>query len=333
MMKIRKKPLSEQVIVITGASSGIGLATALSAAKQGAKVVLASRNDAILAKIADDIRKNGGQALELVTDVTRREDLEYLAAETLKVFGAFDTWVNNAGISIFGRIEDVSDEDHHRLFETNFWGTVYGSTIAIQHLKHHGGRLINMGSMASDVAIPLQGMYCASKHAIKGFTDALRMELEAENAPVSVTLIKPASINTPFPDHAKNYMDRRPKLPPPIYAVEDVADAILHAAVHGPRDIYVGGSSKLISSLHKQIPAATDWMGTHLLTKTQDIDGYGAIDENALYKPGHDGEIHGKTPHHVMHSTYTKASLHPALTNVLLAGATAMLLGRTIRRH
>src|SRR4029079_1622040 len=103
-------------------------------------------------------------------------------------------WVNNAGTSIFGKLEEISEDDHRRLFDINFWGLVSGSLVAAKHLRRRGGAIINLGSVASDNALPLQGMYSATKHAIKAFTDALRMELEAEGAPVSVTLIKPTSI-------------------------------------------------------------------------------------------------------------------------------------------
>src|SRR5439155_6660231 len=115
-------------------------------------------------------------------------------------------------------------EDHQRLMQTNFWGVVHGSTVAARHLRERGGgAIINLGSIVSDRAIPLQGMYSASKHAVKGYTDALRMELEEEGAPIAVTLVKPAGINTPFPRHAKNYMEREATLPPPVYAPEVVA--------------------------------------------------------------------------------------------------------------
>ena len=128
--------------------------------------------------------------------------------------------------------DSSSEANAWRLFEINFWGTVYGSLIAAEHLKRRGGALINVGSVASDLALPIQGMYSASKHAVRGFTDALRMELEEAGAPVSVTLIKPTSINTPLPQHARNDTDREPKLPPPVYEPEEVAMAILHAAQH-----------------------------------------------------------------------------------------------------
>ncbi|HEX8415972.1 MAG TPA: SDR family oxidoreductase, partial [Methylobacterium sp.] len=248
-------------MVITGASSGIGLATARRAAKQGARVVLAARNGEVLEAIEAEIVQAGGAAIHVVADVGRREDVQRIADTAIGHFGRIDTWVNDAGLSIFGRLEEVSDTDHQKLFQTNFWGVVYGSLAAVPHLKRSGGVLINLGSVATDVAFPLQGMYCASKHAIKGFTDSLRIELEEEGAPVSVTLIKPAAINTPFPQHARNYTDREPKLPPPIYDPREVAVAILHAAEHPQRDIYVGGGGRVMSTVQAMAPRAFDRIG------------------------------------------------------------------------
>ncbi len=205
-MKLHLKRLRDQVIVLTGASSGIGLATARKAARQGAQLVLAARSGDELQRLAAEIGARGGKAVPVVTDVGREEEVRDLANTALQRFGRFDTWINNAGISIFGRLEEVALEDQRRLFATNFWGVVYGSLTAVRHLKEHGGALINLGSVVSDRAFPLQGMYSASKHAVKGFTDALRVELEEEGAPVAVTLIKPTSIATPFARHAKNYL-------------------------------------------------------------------------------------------------------------------------------
>ena len=206
-MAISLKPLHEQVMVITGASSGIGLATALAAAKKGAKVVLASRNKEALQKVEQQISKEGGTAMHVVADVGRREDVQKIADAAIAKYGGFDTWVNNAGITVYGRLEEVSEEDHRRLFDTNFWGVVSGSQIAARHLKNKGGAIINLGSVLSDASVPIQGMYSASKHAVKGFTDALRLELKEEGAGISITLIKPSAIDTPYTQHAKNYTD------------------------------------------------------------------------------------------------------------------------------
>ena len=326
------KPIAEQVVVITGASSGIGLATAYRAADQGARVVLAARNEDALRDAVQRIRGRGGRAIHVVADVARPEDLEAVAQAAIREFGGFDTWVNNAGQTIFGRIETVSDADNRRLFDVNFWGLVNGSRVAAAHLKHKGGAIINLGSVASDVAFPVQGMYAASKHAIKGFTDAFRMELEEDGAPISVTLIKPASINTPIAGHAKSYLSQEPKLPPPVYAPEDVADAIVHAAAHGGRDYYIGGGGKVISALNAHLPSLVDWVGSRVISGQSVRDRPSAAGRtDSLFATGRGGAmVHGDSPHHVMRSAYTKATLHPLAGLALLAVAsvaTAVLAG------
>lgn len=321
-MAISLKPLHEQVIVITGASSGIGLATARAAAKKGAKLVLAARNKETLEKIEQQIKDEGYQAIHVVADVGRREDVQKIADAAIEHFGGFDTWINNAGLSMYGRLEEISDEDSHRLFDTNFWGVVSGSLIAAKHLRSRGGAIINLGSVVSDVAIPLQGMYSASKHAVKGFTDALRIELKEDKAPVSVTLIKPAAINTPYPQHAKNYTDHELTLPPPVYAPEEVANAILHAATHQKRDIYVGGGGKIMSSTNKYAPSLMDWVDKKIMTKQQLKDKPAHHQDGSLYQPGDDGQVHGNYEGHVMKkSFYTRASLHPVITGSVIAAA------------
>ncbi len=259
--KIKLKPLSEQVVVITGATSGIGLATAREAADRDAKLVLVSRDTDSLTKMVDEFKVKGVEALAVTADVGKAEDHVRILKEAIDRFARVDTWVNNAGVSIFGKIEDVSFEDQRKLFDTNFWGVVYGSVTAARYLKENGGALINLGSELSDAVVPLQGAYSASKHAVKGYTDALRMELENDKAPVSVTLIKPASIDTSFVRNAKNYLDVEPKLPPPLYAPELVADAILYAAEHPIRDVYVGGASRAASTLARSMPRVMDWLG------------------------------------------------------------------------
>lgn len=327
---MKLKPIKKQTIVITGATSGIGLATAQLAAKEGARLVLAACSEEDLRKVAQDI---GGEVATVAADVANPDDVRRIAETALARFGGFDTWVNNAGVGIVGLIEQGSLEDYRKLFDTNFWGVVNGSLEALKHLKPKGGALINLGSELSDLGVTLQGVYAASKHAIKGFTDSLRAELAYEEAPVSVTLIKPAGINTPFIQNARNYLDREPKLPAPVYAPEEVALAILHAAAHPQRNIYVGGGSKLFSSFNKVAPSAIDWMNAHVMPG-QEVrsDEAPRNPQGGLHEPGIGGRVHGDHPGYVFEkSYYTRAAMHPLVTGTLVAlvgGAAALWLAK-----
>src|SRR5688572_6210566 len=247
-MRLSLKPLDEQVMVITGDSSGIGLVTAKQAAQRGACVVLAARNEKDLHDATQVIRRSGGRAVYAVADVADPTQVDAIAETALREFGRIDTWVNNAAVSIYGRLIDLSLEDMRRQMDVNYWGQVYGSRTAVQHLRRAGGALINVGSALSDRAIPLQGGYCAAKHALKAFTDSLRMELEAQNVPIAVTLVKPASIDTPFFDKARTYLGVEPQPVPPVYAPEVVTDVILTAAQRPVREIIAGGSGAKISA-------------------------------------------------------------------------------------
>lgn len=260
-MAIKLKKLADQVIVITGASSGIGLATAETAAQKGAKVVLAARSSETLEEIAKRINDAGGEALAVACDVADRAQVERVAEAAVARFGRIDTWVNDAGIAIYGRLDEVSEEDSRRLFDINFWGLVNGSLAALPLLKREGGALINIGSEVSEAAIPLLGMYAASKHAVKGFTDALRIEVEGvDKAPVSITLIQPTATDTPFPQHAKNYQDKEPKLPDPMIDPQKVADAILEATETPTRYKKVGTMSVVNTTMAKLAPSMGDKM-------------------------------------------------------------------------
>jgi short-subunit dehydrogenase len=322
-MDIRLKKLEDQVIVITGASSGIGLTTARMAARRGAKLVLAARNGDALQKLTDELNGSGTAAIHVVADVAKEEDVRKIASTAIAEFGGFDTWINNAGVSIFGKLNEISLEDQRRVFDTNFWGVVHGSLVATEHFKWRGGALINLGSELSDCGITLQGIYAASKHAVKGFTDSLRMELEEAGAPVSVTLIKPAAVDTMYLAHAKNYMDVEPKLPAPIYAPEVVAEAILFAAEHPKRDIFVGSASKLFSSGAHYFPQLLDrYMKRYASSQQRSDRPANSSAQNALYRPGVGLQERQGYPGHVCESSlYTKAAMHPKTTGLALAGA------------
>ena len=326
------KRLREQVIVITGASSGIGLATARKAAAAGARVVLVAREEEALRKIMNEIRDAGGQATYAVADVANAAAVEAVAETARKEFGGFDTWINNAGVAVYGKLTEVPLEDKRRMFETNFWGVVHGCRTAVRHLRERGGAIINIGSVASDRALPLLSIYAASKHAVQGYTDGLRMELEHDDLPIAVTLVKPGSTNTPFVDHARNYMEEAPYYAPPVYDPDVVADTILRCVEKPVREVTVGGGSRMLSLVGKIAPRTTDrYMEATMFRQQQDPER-AARRRDSLDAPASDGRERGPYRGTVRRSsTYTAAVLSDT-ARVLSVVALGAALAAGVRR-
>jgi NAD(P)-dependent dehydrogenase (short-subunit alcohol dehydrogenase family) len=320
-MKLTLKPLGEQVVVITGASSGIGLVTARHAAQRGACVVLAARNEKDLQDATEAIRRAGGRAAFVVADVADAAQVEAIADTARREFGRIDTWVNNAAVSMYGRVTELTIEDMRRQMDVNYWGQVYGSRAAVRHLRRGGGALINVGSALCDRAIPLQGGYCAAKHALKAFTDALRMELEEEGVAISVTLVKPASIDTPFFEKARTYLGVEPQPVPPVYAPEVVSEVILHAAQHPLRELIAGGAGAKLSAA-RFAPRLADLHMERWTFASQTTDKPAQGRPDNLYSPvTADGGERGRNwAGHTRHSSvYTRAALHPHAAGAAIA--------------
>lgn len=324
-MSLKLKPLSEQTIVITGSTSGHGLCTARIAAAAGARVMLAARDEDALREVRDEIRARGGTAEYVVTDVGIEADVQKLADETIARFGGFDSWVNNAGIGVYAEVLDLSLEDHRKVFETNYWGVVHGSMAAVRHLKNKagGGAVINVGSINSDMAGPLLASYNASKHAVKGFTDSLRIEMMMNELPVSVTLIKPSAIGTPFTEHGRNMTGFQARLPRPIYAPELVANAILDAAQNRRRAITVGGGGKFQVLGAVLLPSLFDKIAVNMAGTLVDRDQPAKNVEGNLYAPqGNDGRTEGRQKGRHF-SAFTAARRHGWVTAGVLAAVGA----------
>jgi NAD(P)-dependent dehydrogenase (short-subunit alcohol dehydrogenase family) len=327
---MRLKPVGEQVVVLTGASSGIGLATARALADHGAKLVLVARNEAALKDIAHDCEAKGVRAIAVVADVGRFEDMERVAEAAIQEFGGFDTWINNAGVAIFGTVEQIPLEDHRRLFDTNYFGVLHGCLVATKHLRQRGGKIINMGSVLSDRADILQGPYSASKHAVKGLTDALRMELEEAGAPILVTLIKPSAIDTPYMEHARSYLDSPgTKNPPPSYDPELVARAIIFACENDRRDIVIGFGGWALSLMGALAPRLTDYaMEANGRIMQESSDPGRTERRDNLYAPREDGaERSSLSGGSRRTSLFLEAQLHPASLLPGAALATAAGIG------
>lgn len=322
-MRVKLRPLEEQTLVITGATSGIGLAAAQMAAARGARLVIAARNEEALETVAADLRAAGGQVEVCAADVGDAEAAERIADTAVRAFGRVDTWVNDAAAALYGRLDEIAIDDHRRVFDVGYWGTVRGSLAAVRLLRGEGGALINLGSVLSERAMILQGAYSAMKHAVKGFNDALRMELEADEVPISVTLIKPTGMNTPYPEHARNYMAKAARIPPVVYDPRLSARAILFAAETPRREITVGGTGLMISKLGNLMPRAMDLNMEAAGETMQQTDEQPApgVNDN-LYEPREDGRVESEQDIGVRRSSlWLEAQMRPGLTTALIAGA------------
>ena len=334
-MPLSLKPLRDQTIVITGGSSGIGLATARRAVSRGAAVVLAARNESALEEIRAELETRGGRVAICAADVSVEADVERIAAIAIQHFGGFDSWVNDAAAATFGSIEQITIEDHRRIFDVNYHGLLMGSLVAARHLRERGGgAIVNIGSVLSDRAMIYQGPYSASKAAVQSATDALRMELEREQVPISVTLIKPGSINTPYPEHARNYLAGPPRLPAPLYDPGLVARAILFACEHHRRQIYVGGGGYAISLAGKFAPRLTDLVLERFGARVQqkDDDPGDPAKRDNLHEPRRDGAEHGGQDVWVRQtSVLLEAQIQPLLLPIAAAVAGLEVLGDLAR--
>ncbi len=337
MTKATLKPLNQQAIVITGATSGIGLATARRAARAGACVFLIARGENDLKTLTEELQATGARAAWAVADVADHAALAEAAEKCVRLFGGFDTWVNNAGVSIYGAISVTSLDDQRRLFETNYWGVVNGSLVAAEHLRQRegGGAIVNVGSILSDAPLPIQGVYSASKHAVKGFTNALRMELMREDAPITVSLVKPAAVDSPYSKHARNLTGYATQNPQPVYATHVVADTILYCASHPIREITVGGGGRLIASFYSVLPGLAEplfarFAPSLMRDRSSAYEPY----DDGLYDPSEDGlaeEVH--YPMVRQFSALAEVRKHPGVTSGVLAvlagvGIAALLLSQ-----
>jgi NAD(P)-dependent dehydrogenase (short-subunit alcohol dehydrogenase family) len=304
------RPVSEQVVVIAGASTGIGRATALAFAGAGARLVCAARSVQALDTLVEQIRDQGGSAVAVPTDVADPAAVRSLARTAEHHYGRIDTWVNNAAVSVWGRVEDITDAEFDRVMRVNFLGQVHGVHAALPALRRAGGGVvIGVASVEGVRAVPLHGPYTASKFALRAFYDCLRMELAQEGAPIAVTTILPASINTPFFEHARSKLGTMVKPPPPVYAPEIVAAAIVYAARHPRREIPVGGAAAGFVLGQRLSPALTDALlsirriGIGMQRTDRPDNGVDNVDA-PVDGPG---QVHGSYPGRVLrHSLFTR---------------------------
>jgi NAD(P)-dependent dehydrogenase (short-subunit alcohol dehydrogenase family) len=334
---MRLKPIKNQVVVLVGASSGIGRESALQFAKRGAKVVVAARNQSGLNSLVEEIRRAGGEAVAHVTDVKHFDQVQSLAQRAISEYGRIDTWVNLAAVSLYARFEQTTAEEFRQIIETNLLGQTYGAMSALPHLRRqHGGSLIFVTSVEAKRALPYQSAYAASKHGVHGMIESMRLEIEHDKIPVSVTEIMPASIDTPLFNKAKTKLGVKPKGLPPIYHPGIVSDAILYAAENRVRELHPGGMGRFFLMNERISPRINDMFlkrSAFTQQRTEEIKTETA--PNNLFDPidGYDRVQGDLTPQVKNTSISSWFETHPMAANLaasLALGTIGVILARSM---
>jgi NAD(P)-dependent dehydrogenase (short-subunit alcohol dehydrogenase family) len=293
---VRKKSVSDQVIVVTGASSGVGRAVARAAGRRGAKVVVAARGEDGLNAAVEEIERAGSEALAVQTDVTDREQNDELVGRSLERFGRIDTFVANAIVTVYAEVEHLEPDELRRVIDVNFFGVAYGYWAALPALKESRGTFLHVSSALAYRGIPLQAAYCSSKAAARTFLESARVEQQKHRTGVDVSLVLPGAINTPQFDRDRQKIGKQPQPVPPIYQPEPYADAILHCAESPIRELPVSwGAQKLLWG-QKLSPHAGDFVLRRIGWKNQHTDEakpVGSPDNLYATLPGDPG-AHGR---------------------------------------
>lgn len=334
------KPISEQVVVVVGASSGMGRISAIRFARAGAKVVVAARNRAALESLVSQIVAAGGVASLRECDVSDFAQVKALADFAVESYGRIDTWAHFSATALYATFAETTPEEFHRIIHVNLLGQVYGAMAALPHLRANGrGTLIFLSSVESQISIPLTSAYAASKHGMNGFIDALRLELEHEKFGVSVTTVMPTGVNTPFFTNAKTKLGVKPKPPQPIYSPDHVAEVVLYAAEHRVREVFVGGAAKLISLGKRFTPRLMDaYLRATSFTEQRTDEAKSEAAKSGLYAPEtDDSRVHGDfVQMEKKASCYVWLQTHPIVWGILKGLGLLLLLGiieESIRRQ
>jgi len=335
VIKVQLKPVGEQVVVLMGASSGIGRETALRFAKSGAKVVASARGEEGLDSLVEEIRAEGGEALAVPADTSEFDQVKAVADRAVREYGRLDTWVHLAAVGLFATFEQTTPEEFARVIDVNLMGQVYGAMAALPHIKREGrGALIHISSVEAKRSFPFHSAYGASKHGIDGFLEGLRVELKHEGWPISVTQVMPGTINTPFFDKGRSKIGVKAVGIPPIYEPETVANIIMYAAENPARDLVSGGAAQALILNQRLSPRILDAiLATRAGFAPQKTDEPRSEDDpDNLYAPirGHDTAKNGFRA--LSRSLYNWLQMHPVVRRGAAVG-TALGLLTALRRR
>jgi NAD(P)-dependent dehydrogenase (short-subunit alcohol dehydrogenase family) len=318
----------DQVVVITGASSGIGRATALEFAKKGARVVLSGRDQDALKETEAECTSLGAQTLSVVCDVTNPDQVESLASRAEETFGHLDVWVNNAGIAMFAKFDEAPIEDYHRVIETDFFGYVHGARSALKRFKAQGsGLLVNIDSPEGIVPKPFTSAYSAAKHAVMALTSSIRMELALDGfKDIHVSTVIPSSVETPLVAHAANYTGRAIQAEHTEISPQKVAAAITSLVDHPKRQLIVGAPAKSYAASYMLAPSRYEHRAQRGLISRTFLEDEAEPYKGNLYEPTSPHALLGDWTHQEHERTNTAKRFMPflAIAGVALVGAAAV---------
>lgn len=267
---MQNQEFTGKVVLITGASSGFGKGAALAFAQKGASLVLAARRRHLLEGLVRDCETLGVKALAVPTDVSQEAEMARLAQTALETFARVDVWINDAGVGVLGRFDEIPLADHAQVIGTNLLGTIYGSAFALRMFRlQKSGTLINIASALGKIPAPYYASYTASKFGIVGLDASLRQELsECGEKDIHVCTVCPMAMDTPFFEHAGNYTGHEAQPVPPLYEPELVVDTIVELARHPRDEVIVGGRGAMMSALHSVAPGLVEKM---MATQTHQV--------------------------------------------------------------
>lgn len=325
-----------EVVVITGASAGVGRAITREFAKRRAAIGLIARNKERLEAAKHEVEQAGGRAIVLPADVSDAAQVEQASDRVQREFGPITVWVNNAMTTVFAPVDEITPDEFRRATEVTYLGFVYGTMAALRRMKRRDrGSIVQVGSALAYRSVPLQAPYCGAKHAIVGFTDSLRSELIHDRSNIHLTMVHLPAMNTPQFDWCRSKLPRHPQPVPPIYEPEVAARAVVWAAYHKRREVYVGFST--VKAIYGQMLApgfADRYLARNGYQSQQTSEPVASDRKDNLFEPvPGDFSAHGDFDQRARHFSFqTWFSLNRGLIALCGLGATALALGRA-RRH
>lgn len=325
--------LRGKVVVVTGASSGVGRAIARAFASRRANVALIARNVEGLERAAAEVAELGGRALVLPLDVADASAVDDAADRIVAEWGAIDVWVNDAMVSVFAPVERTTAAEYRRVIEVNYLGYVHGTLAALRHMRRGGGVIIQIGSALAYRSIPLQSAYCASKAAARAFTDSLRSELIRERSPIAITMLHLPAVNTPQFEVVRNRLEKHPQPVPPVYQPELIAKAVVHAALHPRREMWLGWSTVKAILGQRLVPGFLDRYLANYAWDSQQTDDLPPGHPTKHFRDNLDAPLPGDRGAHGPFDARARSfdvrlwiRLHPMATTALAALGTAVAL-------